>query len=92
METIGVAEAKRRFAELTERVARGEAFIVARRGKPAVALVAPGDVSAHRRDSAPVGLAAVAGALEDWEDLDEVMAGVVASRTQATDRPAPELD
>ncbi len=38
-ETLGVAEAKRRFSELIERVGRGERFVICRRGKPAVALV-----------------------------------------------------
>lgn len=33
---VGVAEAKRRFSELLDRVAGGEHIVVARRGRPAV--------------------------------------------------------
>jgi prevent-host-death family protein len=89
---LGVAEAKRRFSELVDRVAQGERFVVARRGRPAVALVPPGDVVARPVRAAPTGLAAVAGALADWDDLAETMDEVVASRRGARDRPSPRLD
>ena len=39
-EDLGVAEAKARFSELIERVARGERIVVSRRGRER--LVAPG--------------------------------------------------
>jgi prevent-host-death family protein len=89
-ETLSVAEAKARFSELIDRVRRGERFIVARRGKPVVALVAPGDVpeESHR----PLGLAAGAGALADWEGLPKIVEEIYAAREQAQDRPAPEFD
>jgi prevent-host-death family protein len=41
IEEVGVAEAKRRFAELAERVSRGESFVILNRGRPTVALVPP---------------------------------------------------
>ena len=88
-ETLGVAEAKRRFSELIDRVKRGERFVVNRRGRAVVALVPPEQM---REDhDAPVGLAAVAGALADWDDLDEVVSQVYAARRRAKDRPAPDL-
>lgn len=89
-EMLNVAEAKRRFSELIDRVGRGERIVVARRGKPVLALVPPAaaDVE-HERDVQ--GLAAYAGALADWEDFEAVMEEVYASRRRARDRPAPDL-
>ncbi len=86
---LPVAEAKRRFSELIDRVERGERILVSRRGKLAVALV-PARNEADAR-SAPVGLLAVAGALGDWDDLDEVVADVYAARRRAKDRRVPDL-
>jgi prevent-host-death family protein len=86
---VGVADAKRRFSELLDRVGAGERIVITRHGKPAVALVAPEDVV--ERPGAPIGLLAVVGALADWEDFEEVMSEVVASRRRARDRPAPDL-
>jgi prevent-host-death family protein len=89
-EMINIAEAKRRFSELIDRVGGGERFIVARRGRPVLALVPPEAVgTASERH---LGLAAFAGALADWPELDDVLADVVASRALARDRPPPELD
>lgn len=87
---LGVAEAKAHFSELIERVAKGERFVVARRGKPVLALIAPEDAEAV--PLRPLGLAAGAGALADWEDLPEVLDEIYAARQRATDRPAPVLD
>ena len=89
IEEIGVAEAKRRFSELTDRVAAGEAFLVVRRGKPAVALVPPQRAVQHR--GAPLGFAAFAGVMADWESMEEDMSAIVAARQHSQDRPAPEL-
>ena len=89
--TLGVAEAKRRFSELIERVGRGERFVICRRGKPAVALVSPDEVRT-RPEGRPVGLAAVAGALSDWDSLDDVVAEIYSSRRKAKDREVPDLD
>lgn len=90
-ESLGVAEAKRRFSELIDRVSAGERFVVSRRGRPVLALVPAGEAMqapAH----APKGLAAVAGALADWDDLDDVVDEIYANRRRANDRPVPELD
>jgi prevent-host-death family protein len=88
---LGVAEAKRRFSELIDRVRRGERFVVHRRGKPAVALVSPSEVL-KRRQEPPIGLAALAGALSDWDDLEEVVEEIYAARSKAHDRDVPELE
>ncbi len=88
---LSVAEAKRRFSELIERVGGGERFVVTRHGKPVIALVRPGSpMTAHGNE--PAGLAAVAGALEDWPDFEQVMRDVHASRRMARDRPVPDLE
>jgi len=39
----------------------------------------------------PIGLAAMAGALAEWDDLDEVVEEIYAARRRSSDRPAPEL-
>jgi len=91
MPAIGVAEAKRRFSELIDRVDAGERFTVSRRGRPAVVLVAPTGDALRRPPEPPVGLAAVAGALADWGDLDEVVEEIYALRRSSRDRPAPDL-
>lgn len=90
-DVVGVAEAKRRFSELLDRVAGGERIVIARRGKPAVTLVPPDDHTRDARD-APTGFAALAGALADWDALDEVVEEIAAARRTARDRPAPTLD
>jgi prevent-host-death family protein len=86
---LSVAEAKARFSELIERVGQGERFVVSRRGKPALALVPPEE--GHRPSVAPGGLLTIVGALADWEDLDETIDEIYASRTRSRDRSAPDL-
>lgn len=91
VERIGVAEAKRRFSELADRVGRGESFVIVSRGRPVVALVPP-QRAAEEVSQPAIGLAAFAGALADeWDTVDEDMAEIVAARQHAADRPAPEL-
>jgi prevent-host-death family protein len=91
IERIGVAEAKRRFSELAERVGRGESFVIMSRGRSVVALVPPQRV-ADEEPSPSIGLAAFAGVLAgEWDTVDEDMAEIVAARQQVSDRPAPEL-
>ena len=86
---LPVAEAKRRFSELIDRVERGEAILVSRRGKLVLALVRPRRGQDAR--PAPVGLAAVAGALGDWHELPEVVDEIYAARRRSRDRSVPEI-
>ena len=90
-ETLGVAEAKSRFAELIDRVQQGERFLVLRRGRPAMALVPPGALDERRPRVPPRGLAAGVGALADWDELPQVVEELYAARRSAKDRPAPDL-
>lgn len=90
-ERVGTAEAKRRFSELVDRVGEGERFLVSRRGRPAVALVPPASSALEHPGPPPTGLAAIAGALAEWDDLDDVVAEIYESRSNSADRPAPDL-
>jgi antitoxin (DNA-binding transcriptional repressor) of toxin-antitoxin stability system len=90
-EMISVAEAKRRFSELIDRVGRGETILVSKRGKPALALVRPDRVS-ESSPGRPLGLLSGLGALADWEDIDEFVKEIYASRRRARDREVPDLE
>lgn len=87
IETLGVAEAKRRFSEILDRVAGGARFVIARRGKPAVAIVPADRVGDEAAE--PIGFAAFAGALAEWDDIDDVVEEIYAARRRAKDRPNP---
>lgn len=88
---LSVAEAKRRFSELIDRVQGGERILVARRGKPVMTL-GPVDDAALERRPEPAGLAATAGALADWKDLEEVVEEIYAARRRSRDRRVPDLE
>lgn len=92
METseLGVAEAKRRFSELADRVAKGERFIVSRRGRPAMALV-PIDEVEDRPSGPPKGALSIVGALADWDDIDEFVEFIYEDRRRTRSRPPPDL-
>ncbi len=89
--SVSTAEAKRRFSELVDRVGEGERFLVSRRGRPAVALVPPEPELLARPREVPRGLASVAGALAEWDGLDDDVAAIYAARRDSVDRPAPDL-
>ena len=88
---MGVAEAKRRFSELIDRVDEGERFVVSRRGRPAVVLTPPTSDALRGAVQRPIGLAAVAGALADWDDLDDAVQEIYKARRPSRDRAAPDL-
>jgi antitoxin (DNA-binding transcriptional repressor) of toxin-antitoxin stability system len=89
---LGVAEAKRRFSELIDRVDSGERFVVSRHGRPAVVLGPPTPEALQPAAEQPIGLAAVAGALAEWEDLEETVQEIYAARRGSRDRAAPDLE
>jgi len=90
-QSMSVAEAKRRFSELLDRVASGERFLVTRRGRPAAALCPPGEAAAVD-EPAHLGLLAFAGVLAEWPEFDEIMRDVVASRADEEAPPAPRFE
>jgi prevent-host-death family protein len=89
-EEMGVAEAKRRFSELIDRVRSGEVFVVTRRGRPVVALV-PAEETEDAQPQRYIGLAAVAGVAEEWDDIDDFVREIYAARRRERGRPAPDL-
>lgn len=91
-DSVSTADAKRRFSELLDRVGEGERFLVSRRGRPAVALVPPTPELLEPPRETPGGLATLAGALADWDDLDDVVADIYAARRGSADRAVPDLD
>ncbi len=93
-EVVSVADAKRRFSELIERVGRGERFLVTRRGMPVLALVAAWE-AAHEPPPKKRGFLAIMGALEGVEGADEwyeEMQRIVADRKNQLPRGDPFLD
>ena len=90
-EVLGVAETKRRFAELIDRVLAGERVIVTRRGRP-VAVLVPATDDAAVEPPKHVGLAAFAGILADWEEGPEVIEEIYAARGRSFGRDVPEID
>jgi len=64
--------------------------VIARRGRPVMGLVPPTD-EVVRPQTAPQGLAAVAGALADWDELEDVVDEIYAARRRSPDRDVPEL-
>jgi hypothetical protein len=82
------AEAKRRFSALIDRARSAERFVIARRAGRRSRWYLPRSRSEEPRS---VGLAALAGALADWKELDEVVKEIDASRRRARDREVPDL-
>jgi prevent-host-death family protein len=87
---FSVAEAKARFSELLDRASHGEQFVVVRHGRPMGALIPPEQLPSSR--TTPVGLAAVAGALAEWEDLPAVVEDIYAARLRSKERGVPEME
>jgi antitoxin (DNA-binding transcriptional repressor) of toxin-antitoxin stability system len=73
-----------------DRVARGERFRITKRGRPVVELVRPGEAPPAKTDR--VGLAALAGALADWDELPVVVEQIYKARQVSRDRRVPEVD
>ena len=93
-EVLSVAEAKRRFSELIERVGRGERFLVTRRGMPVLALVAAWE-AANEPPPKKRGFLAIMGVLEGVEGVDEWyedMQQIVADRKNQRPRADPFPD
>ena len=93
-DVLSVAEAKRRFSELIERVGRGERFLVTRRGKPVLAVVPAWEAASEERPKKR-GLLAVMGVLEGVEGADEWyedMQRIVADRENQLPREFPYFD
>lgn len=77
IQSVNVAEAKKRLSDLLGRVAyRGETVLITRRGRPMAKLVPPGEVDAEE------GLGAVRGWLEDDDPFFAALDRIVAARAK----------
>jgi prevent-host-death family protein len=91
---LNVAETKRRFSDLLNRVElTGESVVIKRRGRRVARLVPIGDDD--RADTTPSrprrGLLAAVGAWEDYDDIDQFLEEIRFRRDQTTDREVPDL-
>lgn len=91
---ISVAETKRQFSDLLNRVHLGrEVFVITRRGRRVARLspVDQGDSDCTEAAAPRRGLLAALGAWDGYEDVDEFLESVRRQRDQAIDREVPEL-
>ena len=91
--TVPVADFKRDFARYASEVERGGRVVVTRHGKAVGEFVPPGGTAATTLPAPrhPGGLLALIGVLEEWDALEEDMAGIVRSRRRQRARPIPDL-
>lgn len=71
MDTVNVHEAKTHLSRLIEKAAAGEAFVIAKAGRPMVKVEAVGEPAAKRR----VGF--LEGAFAVPDDFDRMFAGEI---------------
>jgi prevent-host-death family protein len=89
---IGVAEAKRRFADVLGAVRyRGERFVVERNGTPMAAVVPISEVQGATEQVERPGFLALIGAFEDEPEYADSLADALRSRRTQRSRPAPRL-
>ena len=93
--SLGVAELKRRFSEILNRIElRGERIAVLRRGRT-IAVIGPadGDDEATAVRTGPRrGLAAAAGAWEEHPDIDAFIEDIRIARDTSSDRVVEAME
>jgi prevent-host-death family protein len=88
---IGIAEAKRRFADVLGSVRYGgERYVVERNGTPMAAIVPLSDLGVPAEPRS--GFLALVGAFEDAPEYAEALEGAVRDRGRQRSRRAPRLD
>jgi prevent-host-death family protein len=89
---IGVAEAKRRFADVLGTVRyKGGRYVVERNGTPMAAIVPLSDLAREDGSSADSGFLALVGAFDESPEYAESLTEVVRSRRAQRSRPAPRI-
>lgn len=86
---LGVAEIKRRFSEILNRIElRGERIAIRRRGRTVAVIGPAGDVDEGpaKHTATRCGLVAAVGAWEDHPDIDAFIADIRSARDQTLDR------
>ena len=88
---VSIADAKSGLSELVNQVAFGhERVVIARRGKPLVALVTLEELDEldhMRKPDTPVNLAAIAGQWPDFEEIEPHIEQAFTARGRASSRP-----
>ncbi len=89
---VGIAEFKRRFSELLDRVVhRHELVVIQKRGRNVAAMVPLDEVDGFEERKRRRGLLAAVGAWSDYPDPDEVLLIVRKARDRAKDRKTEPL-
>ena len=90
---IGVAEAKRRFADVLGTVRyQGERYVVERNGTPMAALVPLSDLAEAVEQPEQAGFLALVGAFADEPEYADSLDAAVCNRRSQRSRPAPRLE
>jgi prevent-host-death family protein len=90
---VGIAELKRRFSELLDRVVhRHELVVVRKRGRNVAAIVPLDEVEESEIRGKRRGLLAAVGAWADYPDPDEFLKVIRKARDRAKDRKTEPLE
>jgi antitoxin (DNA-binding transcriptional repressor) of toxin-antitoxin stability system len=90
---LGVAEIKRRFSEILNRIElRGELISIRRRGRTVAVIGPPGAADEAPPPEPRRGLAAAVGAWEDYPDVDAFIADIRSARERALDRDVEAVE
>jgi prevent-host-death family protein len=71
MRTVDIHEAEKHLSRLVDRAAKGEAFVIAKAGRPLVKVTSPDTSPAHRRLGFLAGKIAVP---DDFDRMGEIAA------------------
>jgi prevent-host-death family protein len=89
---VGIAELKRRFSELLDRVVhRHELVVIQKRGRNVAAMVPLDEIDEIEERGKRRGLLAAVGAWADYPDPDEFLRVIRKSRDRAKDRKTEPL-
>jgi prevent-host-death family protein len=89
---IGVAEVKRRFADVVGEVRyRGHRYVIERNGTPMAALVPLDDLLARGALDSSRGFLSLVGAFDDAPELADALEKAVADRRKQRSRPPLHL-
>ena len=89
---VGIAELKRRFSELLDRVVhQHELVVIRKRGRSVAAMVPLDEVDEFEERSKRRGLLAAVGAWADYPDPDEFLKIIRKARDRAKDRKTEPL-
>ncbi len=89
---VGIAELKRRFSELLDRVVhRHELVVIQKRGRNVAAMVPLDEIDEAQGQGRRRGLLAAVGAWSEYPDPDEFLKIIRKARDRARDRKTEPL-